>query len=234
MPCNAQKVGYIVTNTNDTIKTYSIPDPYGWNNHYYYYKLITQLKPKKKTKIYTNDICELKVIDLKLKDTITYLMIEDTVHIKMFIAEPSSKFNFSTLEKRKLVRRDSQLVVYNFWKVLYIKNNLSICNLTWTVNFASSVYDNNEYRGYEALAIISNKNKKTPIYTWEPRSNPKKDIPELSDSLMKFINMRYNLIISPEEFKKYMDSGKDIESQTKLFDFILDKEAELEEKQAGK
>jgi len=229
--CSAKKIGYVVTNVNDTIKTYSLPN--GWNTYFSYYKLITQLKPRKKTKIYANDILELKVIDLKQKDTITYLHVGDMVNIKMRIAEPSSKFNFLTLEKRKLVRRDTQLVVYNFWKVLYTKNNLSICNLTWTVNDAMSIDETNGYRGYEALAIISNKNKKTPIYTWEPRSNPKKDIPELSDSLLKFINIRYNINMSSGDLNQYMDDEKDIEYQTRLFELILDKEAELEKLQGG-
>jgi len=237
--CNAQKVGYVVTNNNDTIKAYSIntnaliiPNPF-YPIKSPTYMVITQLKPKKKVKMSASDIRELKVMDLKQKDTSTYLLIGDTVTFKIYMNKPSSKFNFLTLEKKKLVRRDTQIISYKFWKVLYTKNNLSICNLNWTVNDAMSIYENNEYRDYEALAIISNKNKKTPIYTWEPRGNPKKDIPELSDSLLKFINIRYNLIMPSGEVNQYMDGGKDIEHQTRLFELILDKEAELEKMQEG-
>ena len=189
------------------------------------YEAMTRVKPKKIEKIKVNEIKYLKIINLKHKDTSIYIPIQDTLPTKIVrIGGQGDKNKF--LSKQSIVKIDTQYVYYNFWKILHIK-----CDFNIYIRNYAIVYTNFDYSYYYSIylvdiAIFSGKIQKAQIYNGGDLT-----LSQYRKEILKFINKRYNLNLTSDELLNYISPKQDIEHQTKLFDFILDKETALEQKE---
>ena len=190
--CSIQKEGYVITNTNDTIRgnfkllmkppIYHVSAPI---------QIFTVYKNKNiKVDIKAGDIKNIDVIDKKKKDTSTYIFFHD-----------------------------------DFWRQLAANDNLGI----YVRNFMAHIgswYRNEDYAEYEDVIILPDKERKIQIYVY---SGVQDDYNFIAQQVLQFINTRYSLNFTHDELvNNYFIQGVDFEKQKKLFEFILDKEIELE------
>jgi hypothetical protein len=204
--CSFQE-GYVVTNNNDTIKgnfNLAIQQPSTFTIYN---------TEKGKTHFNINYIKYINIIDNKKRNTTTYI------------------FN------------------NGFWQQLAAKGDLGIYKIEYETDAGYSDIDGNEvYTDYEDIALFSGNIQKAAIYgNYVPDDYLNKKIatqsiysgtlfkfikvPILSgftEGLFQFINTRYDLDLTPEEFFTYIDQTKAADRQTKLFNFILDLESDLE------
>jgi len=150
---------------------------------------------------------------------------------KVFIKTNDIK-SLNFVDKKNKVTSTYIFNIY-FWKLLITKDNLSVyiryyigdarTEMNWNLN----EYEKNYYK-YEAIAIFSDKILKVQIYSgYQLTMYNHQD----TKQLLQFINTRYNLSLTQNELLSYIELRKPPQKQTKLFDFILDKEAELEKMQ---
>jgi hypothetical protein len=231
--CNAQKEGCVVTNTNDTLKIASInhmPSFYNYSflgNPDTMYEVVTHLKPKGKMKIKVSDIRYLKIIDLKNKDTSIYIPIKDSARLYTYGHDISK---VDKMKKRKRYIKATTFTFYRFQKVLVAKGNLSI----YVKNYAVEVYTGNDVIGandfddYMDVAIFSNNKQVVTIYD----NDSQNDKLNIAKAVLQFVNTRYKLNLTHDELvNKYFAQGVAFDKQKKLFNFIIDKEAELEKQE---
>jgi hypothetical protein len=206
--CNPREIGYVLTNNNDTITSVFAMYrgvPYVYENSDNSGPVSpTTFIVKNKNKKDTIKVCDIKSI------------------------------NF--VDKRN---KSISIYIFNtfFWKLLTTKNTFGIYvryydNSTGYMSYLGNVVvqgyaDENDIE----IAIFFGKEQKAVIYS----GTEIKTLSGQAKRILNAINTRYNLNLTQDEFfKKYIDKTKDFEHQTKLFEFILDKEAELEKIQSGK
>jgi hypothetical protein len=185
------------------------------------YTIQTHRKPNKSLKIKVEDIKYIQTINLKHKDTNIYIPIIDTIHTTIGVSEKTEKINLLTLSKEKIVIKDTQYIRYIFWQLLAIKGNLCICKRLWQETVGWAPYDESTVTNKD-IALFDDGKQKMMIYSGLRIDNPS------GIAILHLINARYNINLTHDELLNYIDQNKDIEYQKKLFDFILDKEAALE------
>ena len=188
--CSAQKNGYIVTNTNDTIKgNFKLTISSALSPDSTPMTVFTVYSENTKTNIKLSNISKINVVKRK-KVTATYIISDN-----------------------------------DFWQLLVAKGNIGIYKRNYNVSEcgyvnspSSDIYygDTLCYKHkYEDISIFLKNEQIEQIY-----NNARNDYSYIKSETLRFINTRYKIRLT---------KWKDIKSQNKLFDFILDKEVELEQ-----
>ncbi len=120
-------------------------------------------------------------------------------------------------------------------QTLLTKRNMKICKSVYSPFENLSVLNdtNSDIGTYKAADYLEDIN----IYSYKDQKSTTMYSGDLHASfsikekiVLQFINTRYNLNLSIKNLLTYIDRKKDFEHQSKLFDFILNKEMELEQK----
>jgi len=212
-----QKRGYLITYANDTIKGRFAEFSYYAGNIACIYNnslpatqtttfTIKNANTNTNNLIKMKDIKSLNVVDKKNKVTSTYI--------------------FNTY----------------FWKVLAKKDNLGIYmkyhlkneGVHFSLNINDPNFATTDFNEIIDIAIFSDTVQKVQVYNDYDYHLTISNVPIVTKQLLLFINTRYKLSLTKNELLNYIDQRKSLQNQTKLYNFILDKEAELEEKQDGK
>lgn len=203
--CNTQKECYVITNNSDTIKGECNQLKYSLKFPYDSIMTPFIVNKDKKTKIDINitDIKSINLINKRKRDTTTYVIFGN-----------------------------------DLWRLLAAKNDIGIYERNYVTDAGYSIASdagsitNNSYAEvynyYDDVAIFSN--RILIIYIIDNLLYPYP--PSIGKAVLQFINIRYNLNLTHDELvNNYFVQGKDFEYQTKLFNFILDKETELEKQE---
>jgi len=218
MSCSPlQRVGYVVTNANDTIKGRFAELSYYAGNF---------------ACIYNNSV--------PATQSTTFTIKNESTNTKMFINVNSIK-SFNVIDKKNKVISAYIFNTY-FWKVLAKKDNLGIYMKYHLKNegmhFSLDVNDINfatpDYSEIIDIAIFSDTVQKVQVYSDYDYYLTISNVPIVTKQLLPFINTRYNLSLAKDELLNYIELRKPLQNQTKLFNFILDKEAELKQTEAEK
>ncbi len=191
--CSAQKQGYVVTNTNDTIKgKFKLEISHGSSAYGAPMVFAVYNLKNAKTNIYIDSIKKIDIVKgEKISDS--YIIYDNSIW-QMAVAK----------NDLGIYKRD--------YKTISTDNNATIYNPVTGNNDANTSLD--YATKYEAFAIFSGKTQIVQIY------NDVHNYSLIQKDILQFINDRY---------KVKLTKWKIIKSQQKLFDFILDKEAELEQ-----
>jgi len=217
MSCSPlQRVGYVVTNANDTIK--------GKFAELSYYA-------GKFACIYNNSV--------PATQSTTFTIKKENTNTKMFINVNSIKSLYVVDKKNRV----TSTYIFNtyFWKLLFAKGNWGIYTKYHLKNegmhFSLDVNDINfataDYSEIIDISIFSDTVQKVQIPSDFGDNLPLTIYMAIyvTKQLLPFINARYNLSLTQNELLSYIELRKPLQNQTKLFNFMLDKEAELEQTQ---
>jgi hypothetical protein len=234
----------IVTNSNDTIKAAAIRSNLDYFSGYsdtrrakhhptLNYGVITDQKSLKKMSIGLDSIDYITIKSPVYKDTSIYILVKSTAVLSKETIKRSNIIlstliptygiihGIVSLTKKKDTLKNENPVhtFYQFWKwrFLYTKGDLSIAERKWEVSD-----DDDNYYDETEIAIFSGSRLKVVI-DGSDNSNKK----DWSTALLSFINARYNLEMTHDEFLNYINQKEIPENQTKVFDFILAQEAVL-------
>ena len=89
------------------------------------------------------------------------------------------------------------------------------------------------YAKYLDITIFSDTVQKVQVYNDYDYHLTISNVPIVTKQFLLFINTRYKLNLTHNELLNYIELRKPLQNQTKFFNFILDKEAELEKMQEG-
>jgi len=208
-----QKRGYLITYANDTIKGRFAELSYYAGNI---------------ACIYNNSVPATTSTTFTIKDANT--------NTNNLIKVNDIK-SLNVVDKKNKVTSTYIFNTY-FWKLLFAKGNLGVY-MKYHLKYAGMYsFDEPEccgpaYRKCEDIAIFLDSVQKVQIYSGYQLTIIDNKF-QVSEQILPFINKRYNLSLTQDELLKYINQGETLQNQTYLYNFILDKEAELEEKQAGK